>query len=546
MGTLGFKKRLGIYMLALSLGLAVPFVMRGGEDQFAVDTDELSERQLGFPSAGRELGTPQPDGDESDVGRLAMSPAIDDTTDVDTVTAPDPTPATTSGDDATESAASSSSTADAPDVPAPTSPPNPTTPPPAPTTPARPTPPPATAVPTTTPTATTPPPTTPPPTTAAPKTNATADAFAFGTFTDWPIRNTSLDSRTQFVDTPAAQLDWRQFTEPSDRSIALGAVAANKQLGQFRTQCSFSHYAYDDPLVAPGRPGASHLHMYFGNTEANANSTYRSLRDSGSSTCNGLEGNRTGYWIPAVFDGGGNARIPSRIEVYYKSHDGAFNNVVKPPEGLGIVAGTAVQWGCQEGGAQGQNLNRPVQQRQNTIPRCSNTATLLAHLQFPQCLSGTVGPNTGNATSQMQYPTRGFFTNSCPPGTQYTTAIEYFIAWAPEDHDGNTDQWWLSSDVRPDGSRAPNGSTLHGDWFGGWNPELMDQITQNCIARLAECSWDLVADNLRLTQVEHFGPRHPTAYGGRRAVPAQELSESLCPTDTYTRPSDAANCDSRK
>lgn len=205
----------------------------------------------------------------------------------------------------------------------------------------------------------------------------------------------------------------------------------------------------------------------------------------------------------------------SRIEVYYKTHSNQASNAIQPPAGLGMIAGTAatnreIEWACQETGAQGQNLNRPIQQRQNTIPRCSRTATLLAHIKFPQCLADpqSVSADGTNATAQLAYPGGGFFFGNYPAGTTYMTAIEFFIAWSPDNHGGNTNQWWLSSDVNPaTGARAANGSTLHGDWFNGWNPALMDEIFRNCIGRLAECSWDLVQSNRRLIQMEHFG--HP-------------------------------------
>lgn len=370
---------------------------------------------------------------------------------------------------------------------------------------------------------------------------------------DWPIRNTNLDQRTQFIDTPAHAIDWQNLTEPSERTIALGPRTPTKHLGQFRTQCSFSHFAYDDPLVHPSQPGAAHLHMFFGNTLADANSTYLSMRDSGSSTCNGFEANRTGYWVPAVFDAGGNARIPSRIEVYYKTHSNQAAQSIQPPQGLAMIAGTAatnreIEWACQETGAQGQNLNRPIQQRQNTIPRCSRTATLLAHIKFPQCLRNpeTVDANTGDVSDQLSYPTGGFFHGNCPTGTTYIWAIEYFIAWSPNNHDGRTDQWWLSSDIGHHGQQAPNGSTLHGDWLGAWNPTLATQIHNNCIGRLAECSWDLIANNQRLQWIEHFGPRHTAAYAGPKAIPAANISQLLCPGDTFNTPTDAATCETQQ
>ena len=537
----GPKARVGVYLGALALGMAASLIVMSGDDPTSVETAPNASRQFAGPEGGREFSGPLDEApralasvDENGIPADVVSAGPASAVAAPTTAAParasvTPAPAPT----APVAAASPTTTAvsqPARDTPAPTTvAPRPRQP--APTT-TRPSP--AT--------------TAAPPATAAPLPDP--DPISFREFTDWPIRNTSLDGRTQFVDTPASQLNWQSFTEGSDRAIQLGSVAANKHLGQFRTQCSFSHFAYDDPLVFPGQPGRSHLHMFFGNTEANANSTYSSLRDSGSSTCNGLEGNRTGYWVPAVFDASGNARIPSRIEVYYKSHDRSFDHVAQPPAGLGMVAGTAstnphIEWACQETGAQGQNLNRPVQQRQNTIPRCSGTATLLAHIKFPQCLSGSVGPRSHNVTAQLSYPTRGYFTDSCPPGSQYITAIEYFIAWAPNNHDGNTDQWWLSSDVRPDnGARVANGSTLHGDWFGAWNPNLMNQIHNNCVGRLAECSWDLVENNRRLIWVEHFGAKHATAYRGRRSIPASEISAALCPSDGFSRAEDAAHCSS--
>ena len=60
---------------------------------------------------------------------------------------------------------------------------------------------------------------------------------------------------------------------------------APDDVGAFRMTCKPSHNAYDDPIVFPGRPGAAHLHTFFGNTRADAFSTYASLRTTGESTC---------------------------------------------------------------------------------------------------------------------------------------------------------------------------------------------------------------------------------------------------------------------
>jgi hypothetical protein len=56
------------------------------------------------------------------------------------------------------------------------------------------------------------------------------------------------------------------------------------RVGQFVVECPFSHALSDDPILYPGDAGASHLHVFFGNTGANADSTLESLLDQGT-TC---------------------------------------------------------------------------------------------------------------------------------------------------------------------------------------------------------------------------------------------------------------------
>src|SRR6185369_4842740 len=80
-----------------------------------------------------------------------------------------------------------------------------------------------------------------------------------------------------------------------DRLQNTSEVAPLTDIGQFRIPCTYSHMAFDDPIVYPGRPGAAHLHTFFGNTGTNAASTEQSIRDTGNSTCLGGTINRTAY-----------------------------------------------------------------------------------------------------------------------------------------------------------------------------------------------------------------------------------------------------------
>lgn len=126
-----------------------------------------------------------------------------------------------------------------------------------------------------------------------------------------PTGDTSplLGPRSEYLNQPGTNPE-NHFSNPGDTDGG----------GEFRTACEFSHFAYDDPLVYPNQPRKAHLHMFFGNTHVNAYSTYDSLINSGSSTCNGLELNRTGYWVPATFDAQGYVRIPERVVLYYKGY----------------------------------------------------------------------------------------------------------------------------------------------------------------------------------------------------------------------------------
>ncbi|MDH3682791.1 MAG: DUF1996 domain-containing protein, partial [Acidimicrobiia bacterium] len=258
--------------------------------------------------------------------------------------------------------------------------------------------------------------------------------------------------------------------------------------GQFRVACEFSHFAYDDPILKPDLPGASHLHMFFGNTDINAFSTYETMRDSGSSTCNGGELNRSGYWAPAMIDpdpeapGGAWVRVPERVVVYYKgevlangSNPAAVSggaNVYRPrmanvtpqpgvaaiPADQGGLAGNGfAEWKCSS--------NFSVAGDPETIgelPLCDGDrwaegdsvwTVLEMDVRFENCFNTTkadddwsaweaVGPNdwfVANCTGELQ---------DGPGATDYEIFphLEYFINYRVDPGEDTSD-WYLTSDV---------------------------------------------------------------------------------------------------
>jgi hypothetical protein len=137
-------------------------------------------------------------------------------------------------------------------------------------------------------------------------------------------------------------------------------------LGAFRFICGAGQLLYDDPIAYPGHPGRSHLHQFYGNVKANGKSTFKSLRESGDSTCGSdkLDGtghalNRSAYWIPAMLDGKGNVVQPDYVQIYYKripaddphcdqTNPLAYGICIPIPNGLRFIAGSDLKGGMRQ------------------------------------------------------------------------------------------------------------------------------------------------------------------------------------------------------
>ena len=154
-------------------------------------------------------------------------------------------------------------------------------------------------------------PTTTPTTTPPPTTSVTS-----------PVVAASLAGETTIAD----NFDINPLLEPTWYGpTGRGGIAPvnGDPVGAFRFFCAPGQLLKDDPIALPGQPGKSHLHQFIGNTAANANSNYQSLRTTGGSTCDNRSlpdkaFNRSSYWMPAMLDGEGNAVRPDYALVYYK------------------------------------------------------------------------------------------------------------------------------------------------------------------------------------------------------------------------------------
>jgi len=353
-------------------------------------------------------------------------------------------------------------------------------------------------------------------------------------------RNTLFDDN-QFKDVPISDISVSDLTVNAD--IYNEGFIDTTNSGYFRVKCEVSHFAYDDPIVFPNQPGRAHLHMFFGNTQANAYSTFNSLLNSGTGTCNGEDLNRTAYWVPAMLDSQGNALIPDEVMVYYKNDNfrlNGANELVEPfPDNLRMIAGNGKARSPQTGFTGdfrvqptisfscGQRY-RSNDKRQALIPDCyGNGNHIEMQIAFPQCVNeaaGTYRPDQAHTS----YSEGGYYGSTCPASHPTDiSSIMYRIFFSVREYGGALTDLYLSSDFKMDGT-LPGGTTAHADWFGAWHPQTMDMWVDNCNNVRTDCETGVLSRNpdvsLKLRKRGFYPP-------GYRA-PAEELVK-LCPGKTH-------------
>jgi hypothetical protein len=296
------------------------------------------------------------------------------------------------------------------------------------------------------------------------------------------------------------------------RSWGSGDIAvenSNDVVGAFRFICGAGQLRYDDPIVYPGQPGRSHLHQFYGNTSANANSTFASLRASGDSTCNnmgnGTAANRSAYWIPAMLDGKGHVVQPDYVQVYYKREPTGPGTPCDPqnpryhgicvgiPNGLKFIFGFDMLGGdpethvghykCTGAGAR----TVAVKSLADAKDSCRVGSHLVASISTPTCWDGK-NLDSPNHRDHLSLARRNRNTGmvKCPTTHPYympkfTLSIFYRVGEGDD-----IGLWQLSSDhMYPN---RPHGATLHADYFEAWDNSVKDIWLDNCIGRKLNCS----------------------------------------------------------
>jgi hypothetical protein len=248
---------------------------------------------------------------------------------------------------------------------------------------------------------------------------------------------------------------------------------AHNPAGLFASPCVFSHRRADDPIVAPGSAGGSHMHDFFGNESTNASSTRASLLSAGDTSCRRGD-DLAGYWIPTLYLG--SRAIKPSFTAYYlvAGRNPAF--IRSFPTGLKIVAGNSrttepqetsvVNWTCAGEGRKKQRRPRP--------PLCLKRDLVLT-INFPDCWDG-VNVDSVDHKSHMAYSVRQRSGGrACPashstpvPGLRFR--VRYRTRGGPL-------------------TRLASGPTTsaHGDFFNTWRQSTLDALVQRCLNANVNC-----------------------------------------------------------
>ena len=236
--------------------------------------------------------------------------------------------------------------------------------------------------------------------------------------------------------------------------------------GLWKIDCGYSHSVPDDPIVYPGKPGASHLHDFFGNVSTNANSTYQSM-DGVTSTC--ANNDRAAYWVPALYQNGKKIK-PNGAIIYYTTSAGDPKKQMSFPPDMRVVIGNAkattaaeqqgqIEWGCSDNSQIGK-----------TIPANCTSGNIQVRIKFPPCWDGVTVK--GNAIDHLRYPSRGV----CPKGFPHALpAMRFNTSYKVGTTTGKIT---LSS-----GSVF----SIHADFMNTWDQATLDSLVKKCFHGQANC-----------------------------------------------------------
>lgn len=244
---------------------------------------------------------------------------------------------------------------------------------------------------------------------------------------------------------------------------------------EFQANCTPDHTANDDPIVFPGKAGASHNHTFMGNKSTNAYTTAESLGGTTTTSCT-VPQDRSGYWFPTLLRGGNQVVASNLQTIYYKSGILDYKKVQPFPAGLRFLVGSMMatqdEFKNAPGAVEGFECGDSTKNWDIPTATCPAGSNLNVRYQAPSCWNGK-DLDSADHKSHMAYPVNG----ECPPSHPVPVPmIEMKLSWPV---DGNLSNVSFASG---------RGYSFHYDFFNGWDPTVLQALVEHCINGGLQCN----------------------------------------------------------
>jgi hypothetical protein len=358
-----------------------------------------------------------------------------------------------------------------------------------------------------------------------------------------------LDMMTAATYTPLPAVDLNGLAPINDAlattigyGVTSGAPAVPDSMGAdimgaFRMECFSAARGVIDPEVYPNQKGRSHIHSFVDATFITPNATYASLRNHGGSTC-GSGGahsvNKSLYWQPAMLDGAGHVIVSWYHELYYKRQPlsssfctpgnadfvgGTGGSCIGLPNGIRFIFGynfatglggpldapqpgggpAIIKYGCSSPTEVGIDLDPGTPGNQSTTIHLSDFYGGVCPIGYqvnvaataPNCWDG-VNLDSSNHRTHLVNPSvlktdhLGGLFFACDDAHPYAIPDFQWSEFYISDANLVAGKWHLSSDEMVHG--ALPGSTMHVDYFEGWDPAAKLEWLTYCIDQHSSCS----------------------------------------------------------
>jgi Domain of unknown function (DUF1996)/F5/8 type C domain len=249
---------------------------------------------------------------------------------------------------------------------------------------------------------------------------------------------------------------------------------------EFQAHCAVSRSTLpDDPIIYFGKPGASHMHTFLGNTTTNANTTTASLQ-AGSTFCS-AGGDKSAYWMPTMYNGTAQVLPVGEQVIYYKAGVLDYTSVRPFPTGLRFVAGnmnaTPDEFINGLGAVEGWECG-DLSFQKDFPANCPAGSQVNIRFQSPSCWDG-LHLDTPDHKSHMAYPV-GWSSRGggyCPSDHPVALPMLEFKMAFP-----------VSGDMSAVRLASGRGYSFHYDFFNAWDPATLKALVGKCINGGYQCN----------------------------------------------------------